>query len=136
MKKMEFMREAGKAIMDVFKEEYGNQTDCQLSMKLKKRDGVFQISHSSGYVKLFVYCTGAISYCYGSSFFKTRTDYLTYYEYNETDNHAEVIKKFKKDLKKLLAVDLLFVMCMDNDPLDKMIDFEYAKEFRYKGCEK
>jgi hypothetical protein len=41
MKKMEFMREAGKAIMDVFKEEYGNQTDCQLSMKLKKRDGAF-----------------------------------------------------------------------------------------------
>ena len=128
MKKMEFMRGAAKVIFEFYAKLYEKEEVTSISIKTKKQQGTYQVSMEGGFFKLFTYMTGTISYCHGSSFFKSHSDYTTYYTYNESDDHDAVLKQFAADLKKLKG--LLSEVCFfssDDGQLSDLIIFEYGK---------
>ena len=128
MKKMEFMRRAAKIILEFLAKSYENEDITRISISTQKQKGSYQISDEGGFVKLFTYMTGEISYCHGSSFFKTHTDYAKYYTYNENDNHEEVLKQFAKDLKTLKKyLHDIYILSSDYEQYNDMITFEYGK---------
>ena len=128
MKKMEFMRRAAKIILEFLAKSYENEDITRISISTQKQKGSYQISDEGGFFKLFTYMTGEISYCHGSSFFKTHTDYAKYYTYNENDNHEEVLKQFAKDLKMLKKyLHDIYILSSDYEQYNDMITFEYGK---------
>ena len=129
MKKMEFMREAGKVLMDFCSMLYLNNEFTNQSITLHNHNGTFKIKQSGGFLYFNIYMTGTISYrC--ASFVGTKCDYTEYYVYNENDDHKQVLKKFKEDLNKLKEYfeRLFTIASFEGNPFNHIV-FEYDKPF-------
>lgn len=129
MKKMEFMRNAAKVIMDFFSELYLKNEYTSQNIAVQKQRGSFKIKYCGGKLNFYVYMTGSISYNTGS-FVGFTSEFKEYYTYNENDNHTEVLEKFKADLCRLKPYldEVLTLAQCEFDPF-RAITFEYGKEF-------
>lgn len=128
MKKMEFMREAAKVLMEFFSELY-LEKDCTLqTITLKTQQGSFKL-RNAGTLAVYLYMTGSISYN-TASVFKERTEYHDYYVYNADDDHRAVLKKFAQDLRTLKEYfEDIFMYASDADDPFRHTVFEYGKPF-------
>ena len=125
---MEFMRAAAKVIMNHFAKLYEDEKITRITITTKKQQGSYQVTDEGGFFKMFTYMTGEISWCYGSSIFKTHCDYTPYYIYNENDDHSAVLKQLEKDLRQLSKhLSDIFVCSFDCGQYENLITFEYGK---------
>lgn len=129
MKKMEFMRSAAKEFMDFFAELYKEGKYYNQTISLKRQQGSFTLKWSGGILKFYVYTTGSISYNCGS-FVGTRQEYSNYYIYSAEDNHKEVLKKLRSDLRKLKKYfERVFSLAMFESNAFNWLTFCYEKPF-------
>lgn len=135
MKKMEFMREAANVLMAFFSELYVEK-ECPLqTISLKTQQGSFKL-RNSGTLAFYLYKTGSISYN-TASVFKERTEYHSYYVFDERDDHREVLKKFAQDLRTLKEYfEDIFMYASDADDPFAHTVFEYWKPFSSTLCKK
>lgn len=133
MKKMEFMREAAKVLMDFFSELYIEKSCPLQTISLKKQQGSFKL-RNAGTLSFYIYMTGSISYN-TISIINERTKYHTYYVYQADDNHQQVLEKFAQDLRTLKDYfDDVFLFTIDGADPFKFTVFEYGKPFATKLC--
>ena len=108
--------------------EYTLQT-----ISLKTQQGSFKL-RNSGTLAFYLYKTGSISYN-TASVFKERTEYRSYYVFDENDDHREVLNKFAQDLRTLREYfEDIFMYASDGDDPFRHIAFEYGKSFATTLC--
>lgn len=128
MKKMEFMREAAKVLMDFFSELYVEKTCTLQTISLKTQQGSFKL-RNAGTLGFYLYMTGSITYN-TSSVFKEKTEYHDYYVYDADDDHQKVLEKFAQDLRTLKDYfEDVFLYASDADDPFAFTVFEYEKPF-------
>ena len=127
MKKMEFMREADKLILSDLSRLIKKGYVSSVNADIRWRRGTCYIKINNFYFKIYTYCTGCISWSYGSCTYGRSTPFNPYYIYNPDDDHKAVLKQLNNDLNKLSA---LFARLKKSDCYSygpNMFNFKYGE---------